>query len=80
MPHKLDNLERQLKTAREALAQCTSKLESLGKSTKECRKDPNWRRLNARCRKLANRQKAAQAVVTLTEEAQARRAEKANAE
>lgn len=73
MPLKQDNLERQLAAARADLAARTKLLQDAGKSEKECRKDPTWRNLNARCRKLSNRHKSAKAVVALTEEAEARR-------
>lgn len=73
MPLKQDNLDRQLATAREDLAARTKMLEAAGKTVKECRKDPAWRNLNARCRTLSRRHKAAVAVVTLTAEADARR-------
>ncbi len=74
MPLKQDNIDRQLTAAREDLAARTKQLEAAGKSAKECRKDPTWRRLKAQCRKLSNRRKAATAVVALTQEAEAKRA------
>jgi hypothetical protein len=80
MPQKIDSLERQLETATKTLANCTSQLESEGKDKKARRKEPNWRRLNSRRRDIAARLKAAKEVVSLTEAADARRAEKVAAE
>lgn len=80
MPLKQENLERQLTNANEALAVCTADLESLGLTRKERHKNTNWRRLSARRRDIMSRHKAAQAVVQLTEQRNASRAEKANAD
>lgn len=80
MPLKQDNIERQLAAAKEELAARTKLMEADGISEKECRKDPAWRQLRARCRRLGKRHMAAGEILAITEEANARRAEAQTAE
>ncbi|MCH7686015.1 MAG: hypothetical protein IH899_04930 [Planctomycetes bacterium] len=75
MPHKQDNLERQLSHAKQDLDTRTDVLDKQGVDTKQRRRDPVWRELKARCSRLQRRLRSAAAVTTLTEEVKSRKAE-----
>ena len=69
MPQKKESLERQLETARKTLSVRVQFLEDSGVSVKEFRKDPGWRQLKSRCRRIYNRLSAAKAVAAVGEKA-----------
>ena len=75
MPHKQDNLERQLAHAKQDLDTRTDVLDKQGVDTKLRRRDPVWRELKARCSRLQSRLRSAAAVTALTEEVKIRKAE-----
>jgi len=78
MPHKQDELGRQLKRANEALAEWTSVLDERGISQDQRHRDPVWRNLNAQFRQLRRRINIVGAVVDLDNELKSRKAKKAS--
>jgi hypothetical protein len=75
MPHKQENLERQLSHAKQDLDIRTEVLDTQGVDTKRRRRDPVWRELKARCSRLRSRLRSAVAVTALTEEVKRRKVE-----
>ena len=70
-----DLLERQLQHANAALTERVKALDAGGVETKQRRLDPKWRSLNARCRQLRRRIRAAQVLLDLDQELKRRKAE-----
>jgi len=75
MPHKQQNLKRQLAHAKQDLDTRTDALDKEGVDTKQRRRDPAWREFKARCSQLQSRLRSATAVIALTEEVKKRKAE-----
>jgi hypothetical protein len=80
MPLSKDNLERQLTLAKAALDEWTKNLETNGIQSAQHRRDPKWRSLNANCRRLRRRLARVEEIRQRDADAEARRAETANAE
>ena len=79
MPLKKNNLDQQLQHARSALDNRVKALDDKGVSEKDRRRDPEWRKLRAKCRAISRRIQAAEGVTALDEELKQRKAAKAAA-
>lgn len=74
-----ENLETQLERAKDTLKAFEQVLEQRGLSPKECRREPKWRNLNAKCRTLRARLRAVSEIESRDAEAERRKTEKATA-
>ena len=75
-----DLLTRQIQRADVDLSERVKALDANGVDAKNRKLDPHWRRLNARCRQLKRRLRAAQSIVDRDQEVAARKEAAATAE
>lgn len=80
MPLSRTTLERQMQTAKDALAEWVKSLSAKGLERPQFRKDPRWRQLNADCNAIRRRLDAVAGVEANNAQVAQRKAEKAAAE
>ena len=80
MPLSRTTLERQMQTAKDALAEWVKSLSAKGLERPQFRKDPRWRQLNADCNAIRRRLDALAGVEANNAQVAQRKAEKAAAE
>lgn len=76
MPLSRATLERQMQTAKDALAEWVKSLSAKGVERPQFRKDPRWRQLNADCNAIRRRLDALTGVEANNAEVEKRKAEK----